>query len=397
MKILQLIPQFILPATDGGKIGIFNIIKEFSKYSNIELIIFTNHLPEEEYINELKEYANIHFIVEDISNSSNNIIKSILHNKSVYLDKFYNQKILNQIDKIIENIEFDIIHADHTSMAQIAEYIAKKKNKKFGLRLHNIEYMIWERYAKDLPIFDPKKIIIKYQSGLLKKEEARLISESAISFPITNKDKSIANELSPNSKMIVASAGVDAAKLKRSKVERNPYQLVIATTYNWVHNVNGLIWFIENVLSKVKEKIPNISLKLFGKNLPDSLKKYGHLGVEAIGFVDDIGIELSKASIYISPLFVGSGIRIKVLEALAYELPVISTSISAEGIEIHEENGLFISDDVETQASKIIALINNPQLINTIGERARNAVLEKYTWESNVKLMIDEYQKIIND
>lgn len=395
MKILQIIPQFILPATDGGKIGIINIIKEFSKNAELELIIFSNYHPEEKYIQELKKYANIHFVIEDISNSSKNILKSVINNKSVYLDKFFNNRILVKVDEIISKIDFDVIHADHTSMAQIAEYIAIKRNKKWGLRLHNVEYMIWDRFSEDLPLFDPKKLLVKYQAQLLKKEEARLISKSYVSFPITNQDNKIAKQLAPNSNLLVASAGVDTKNLKRKDVKRNPYQLVIATTYNWIHNINGLIWFIENVLTKVKAEIPEITFKLFGKNLPDSFKLYKHLGVEPIGFVDYLQTELSQSAIYISPLFVGSGIRIKVLEAMAYELPIISTTISAEGIEANEEDGLFISDDAETQANNIINLIKKPDLINELGKKARKIIVEKYTWQKNVKIMIDEYKRLL--
>lgn len=397
MKILQIIPQFILPATDGGKIGILNIIKEFSSAAQVELIIFSNYKPEEKYVNELKKYANVHFIIEDISNSSKNIIKSIFHNKSVYLDKFYNKNILIKIDEIISNIDFDIIHADHTSMAQIAEYISLKTKKKWGLRLHNIEYMIWERFGQDLPILDPKKMLIIYQSQLLKKEEARLISKASATFPITNQDKKIANQLAPNSNLLTASAGVDTVNLKRKVIDRNSYQLVIATTYNWIHNVNGLIWFIEEVLPKVKIKIPEITFKLFGKNMPDSLKVYKNLGVEPIGFVEDLGTELSQSAIYISPLFVGSGIRIKVLEAMSYELPVVSTSISAEGIEANMEDGLFISDNSDTQANYIINLLQKPLLINELGAKARKLIIEKYTWQKNVKIMIDEYKRLLEN
>lgn len=394
---MQIIPQFILPATDGGKIGILNIIKEFSSAAQVELIIFSNYKPKEKYVNELKKYANVHFIIEDISNSSKNIIKSIFHNKSVYLDKFYNKNILKKIDEIISNIDFDIIHADHTSMAQIAEYISLKTKKKWGLRLHNIEYMIWERFGQDLPILDPKKMIIIYQSQLLKKEEARLISKASATFPITNQDKKIANQLAPSSNLLTASAGVDTVNLKRKVIDRNSYQLVIATTYNWIHNVNGLIWFIEEVLPKVKIKIPEITFKLFGKNMPDSLKVYKNLGVEPIGFVEDLGTELSQSAIYISPLFVGSGIRIKVLEAMSYELPVVSTSISAEGIEANVEDGLFISDNSDTQANYIINLLQKPLLINELGAKARKLIIEKYTWQKNVKIMIDEYKRLLEN
>jgi glycosyltransferase involved in cell wall biosynthesis len=392
MKILQLIPQFILPATDGGKIGILNIIKEFSKYAKVELIVFCNENPEDIYLQELKQYGNVNLIVKDVSNSLYNILNSILINRPVYLSKFYDNFVLSIIDNLLESLEFDVIHADHTSMAQIAEYISIKTNKPWGFRLHNIENMIWKRFAKDLPFYDLKKYLINYQSKLLYKDEAKLISKANVAFPITNEDRRIANIMSPDSNLVVASAGVDYLSIFRKQVERNRNTLAIATNYHWIHNVNGIIWFIEEVLTKLKELNEDVKFKLYGKNIPKVFDNYRHLGVEPIGFVEDLSEELSKAQIYIAPLFVGSGIRIKILEAMAYELPVVATKVSAEGINASQEDGLFVSDSAEVQVRLISNLLNED--INQIGTNARKYIIENYSWEKNVGVMINEYQKL---
>lgn len=392
MKILQLIPQFILPATDGGKIGILNIIKEFSKNVEVELVVFCNEQPKDNYLLELKQYGNVNLIVKDVSNSISNILISILKNKPVYLSKFYDNSVLSNLDKLLDNLEFDVIHADHTSMAQIAEHISIKTNKPWGFRLHNIENMIWKRYAKDLPFYDLKKYLINYQSKLLYKDEAKLISIANVAFPITNEDKRIANIMSPDSNLVVASAGVDYSNIFRKKVVRDKNTLAIATNYHWIHNVNGIIWFIENVLIELKEQNKDIKFKLYGKNIPKVFDNYQHLGVEPIGFVEDLSEELSKAQIYIAPLFVGSGIRIKILEAMAYEIPVVATKVSAEGIDANQSDGLFVSDLEEEQIKIINELLNKD--ITQIGERARHYVIENYSWKKNVGIMINEYQKL---
>lgn len=392
MKILQLIPQFILPATDGGKIGILNIIKEFSKNAELELIVFCNEIPDKKHLEELENYAKVNLIIKDVSNSLNNILISIIKNKPVYISKFYNEYVLNEIDNIIDNTNFNIIHADHTSMAQIANYISKKTDKPWGFRLHNIESMIWQRYGFDLPLYDLRKYIIKYQSKLLYKIEADLIAKASVGFPITNEDKRIALKMNSNSNLKVASAGVDYKNIFRKEIERDKNILAIATNYNWIHNVNGLVWFIENVFSKLKIVNKNLKFKLYGKNIPDILKEYKKLDVECIGFVDDLSQELSVASIYIAPLFVGSGIRIKILEAMAYQLPVVATSVSAEGIEAKELDGLFISDSADEQVEIISMLLTTN--INDLGKKAREYVIKNYSWDKNVGIMLQEYKKL---
>lgn len=394
MKILQLIPQFILPATDGGKIGILNISKEFSKENKLIFIFFSNFLPDNEYIYEIKKYGTPYFIVKDIKNSNSNILLSILKNKPVYLSKFKNKTVLRQIDEIISKIEFDVIHADHTSMAQIAEYISHKTKKPWGLRLHNLEHIIWKRYSDDLKNFF-KKYIVKFQAKLLEKEEFRLISNSFVSFPITKSDFEVIKNKNIKSNYVISSAGVDLETNKPVKIYKNPTQLCIATTYNWIHNVNGLIWFIENVLPLVKEKIPDVSFNLYGKNIPNLFHNFKSLSVNPIGFVNDISLELSKSSIYIAPLFVGSGIRIKILEAMAHCLPVVATKVSAEGIIYAKDSGLIVTDSNKEQANIIVTLLKNRNELERLGKNAREFIEENYSWKKNVKIMLDEYNKLL--
>ena len=164
MKILQIIPQFVLPASDGGKIGIYNISKEFAKENEVTFIIFSNYMPEKSYVNEMSAIGKTFFIIKDISNSKKNILISIFKNEPVYLSKFYDKSVLTQLDKIVNEIEFDVIHADHTSMAQIAYYISKKTEKPWGLRLHNLEHIIWSRYSDNLSKLSVKKIYFKISS-----------------------------------------------------------------------------------------------------------------------------------------------------------------------------------------------------------------------------------------
>lgn len=395
MKILQLIPQFILPAIDGGKIGILNITKEFSKENDLILILFSNFKPEEKYIKELEKYGEVHLIIIDISNSNMNILKSIIRNRPVYLNKFYNQFILKQIDNFLINKDYDIIHSDHTSMAQIGYYLHKKYFKPFSIRLHNLEHIIWQRYSEDLKLYDFKKYLVKYQSQLLKKEELNLINKASISFPITENDNKLVKKYLPNSKTIVSSAGVDLELNKSIDIEKDKFTLCIATTYNWIHNVNGLIWFVEKVLPLIRNEIPDVKLKLYGKNIPSLFNDLKKDGVEPVGFVDDISTELSKANIYIAPLFVGSGIRIKILEAMAHSLPVVATNISAEGIIITKDNGLFVSDNAFEQANYIIKLLNNSSEAIDIGLKARKFIEENYSWSKNVEVILNEYHRLV--
>ena len=137
-------------------------------------------------------------------------------------------------------------------------------------------------------------------------------------------------------------------------------------------------------------------MNLIGKDAPASLGIYSELGVNLVGYVDKVQPYLDQASLYISPLFVGGGIRIKILEAMAMKLPVIATSIAAEGIDAGENEGLFRCDNPEDYSNIITMLLCDNYKRQRLGKNARNSIQIKYSWEQNVKTIYDSYREIIN-
>jgi len=395
MKILQLSQQFPFPEIDGGKIGIANIYKEFSKKgAEVTLLYYNDSITDNKIIEEAKNYGNLIEIKHSIKNTKFRILKSIFDNKPIYLRKHFNHFLFRNVLNRIKNDKFDIIHADHTAMAELAIELKKILNIPIGLRLHNIEWKIWYRYAEELKSGLKYKYILR-QASLLKKFEEKLIKQFDVLFPITNIDLEYLKDLEPNLNLVMASAGVDVEKIKPINIEKNPFELIIATTYRWIHNTNGLIWFIEKVLPDLKKEIPEVKLTLIGKDIPDSLRKFQSQNVDAIGFVDSIIPYLSRASIYISPLFVGAGIRIKILEAMAMELPVVSTSIGAEGIFANEKDGLLIANNEYEFREQILKLIRNQNLRTQYGKNARNFIINNFTWDISVSKIYEEYKKLL--
>ncbi|MDC1067777.1 glycosyltransferase [Candidatus Kapabacteria bacterium] len=394
MKILQLIPQFCYPADEGGKIGIANIYEEFSTSEEVTLFSLSNKKINSEHYELASQFGNVFIQYANTRNSFRNIFKSLFTKEPLYLFKHYSKDVIKQVEKIVETNSFDIIHADHTAMAPLAYYIKRKYGIPIGLRLHNIEYKIWERYSEELKYGSLKRKYIDSQASKLENKESILISKMDVNFVITDVDKKRAIKLSPKANIVVASAGVSPNKWFAGKLsQRQPKQIIIASTWNWIHNSNGLRWWVEKVLPLVKSKINDVELIVIGKDSPNFLKN--NINIEPVGYVEEVLPYFHNSNIYIAPLFVGSGIRIKILEAMAAGLPVVSTSVSAEGIIASPEQGLFVSDDADAQAAIIVSLIKNKQHAYDLGQKAREFILEHHTWETNVNIIKQEYQKLI--
>ncbi len=398
IKILQLSPQFPFPQDDGGKIGIANIFTEFvNQGAQVTFFSFDDGHAKSEDIRTAEKYGKVILFNYSTRNSPLRIFQSLFRKQPLFLFKHFNKKIINFLLKEIENTEFDIIHADHSSMMPLAIYLKNLLNIPVGLRLHNIEWMIWYRYAETLSKFHPKRLYLQRQAKLLKTAEKKYYSLADVCFAITEPDKARSLELSSKANVRVASAGVNINEWHPDKsIVRNPHELVLATTYNWIHNVDAVRWFLDSVFPIILKNFPDAKLKLIGKNPPDWLKDSKNKNLDVLGYVPQVQPYLSRASVYIAPLFVGGGIRIKILEAMAMELPVVATSISAEGIDAGYENGLIIADDEKAFAESIISLLEDHSLTERLGKMSREYVSKKYSWQKNVKIMMDSYHELLN-
>lgn len=398
MKILQLTPQFPFPPDDGGRIGIANIYYQFLEQGNeVEMVSMSRFPINQDEIEKYKKEGNISIIEMDTKNTKYRVISYFLKNKSLYIEKQYSPTLCEKIESLVNMSTIDVIHADHSNMARVALELSKKHKTPVGLRLHNIEYLIWKRFYEGLSTFSPKRLFIGQQYWLLKKLETRFITNSDVSFAITKDDQRRALEIAPKANVVIASAGVDIELWKPdSSIDKEPFSLIIATTFNWFHNVNAVQWFLDNVQPILNSKYPDVSLRIIGKNPPDRFDDYKAIGVDKWGYVDDVKPYFNKSQVYIAPLFVGGGIRIKILEAMSMGLPVVATDISAEGIEATEEQGLIRANTIEEYVNQIERLFDNDKLRVQLGDNARRFIEEKHTWKSNVKIMIDEYSRLVS-
>ena len=397
IRILQLSPRFPFPMDDGGKIGIANITIELAKQgAEIDFFTFDNYSPAD-VIDMVKPYAVPVIYPHSTENTPLRIIISFLLNYSLYLKKHNNFRIRKFLRDYLQNKKFDIIQAEHTCMAPLALYLKEIYQIPVGLKLHNIEWTIWHRYADVLPKLSPRRVYIQQQANLLKARETELISKADICFTVTDDDRLRALEMVPDANVVASYAGVNLDEWQPDdSIIRNPFELVIATTFHWVHNRDAVKWFIEKVLPLVKNKIPEIKFTIIGKEAPEWLNNYKELGISVEGYVPKVQPYFNRANVFISPLFVGGGVRIKILEALSMELPVVASPIAAEGINARCEEGLFVCRDAGSFAASIINLCNNFESSRKLGRAGRKYILENNTWEKSAGIFIKNYKKILN-
>ena len=394
MTILQIMPQFPFPPVDGGKVALANVALHFAKQGHrVHLVCFRSTLQNEYDEQLLKKGIEVHPIVYTPSNTALRILGSLFNSRSLYMQKHDTEELNNLVDRILSTEEIDVIHADHTCMASVAFKAAQRHDLPWGFRSNNMEWLIWQRYAETISKWNPKRWYLLDQARKVKSEEYDLLRKASAAFTITKTD---AEQLATEGiQCVVAQAGVDPEAWILPRPVSNDLRVTMASNYNWIHNVDALRWFLDSVWVHVHGKIPQSTFHVYGVNTPGWLSGYAGNGVVNEGFVEDLAHEYSKASLSVAPLFVGSGFRLKIIEALAAGLPVVATTLSAEGIGIDGENGLIRVDDSDAMIDEICKLLKNADRRRSIGAAGQHVVTTEFTWAMSVSIMLDTYQKLL--
>jgi glycosyltransferase involved in cell wall biosynthesis len=174
---------------------------------------------------------------------------------------------------------------------------------------------------------------------------------------------------------------VDAAYFHPNGTAEKPARLVFTGSMDWYPNEDAIIHFMEAILPRLRRRIPGLTIAVVGRNPSERLKALGAAkGVQITGTVDDVRPYVAEAAVYVVPLRIGGGTRLKIFEALAMGKAVVSTSVGAEGLPMTPGQHFLQADSPEDFAKAVLALLEDVPRRRAIGEAGRRLVEARYSW-----------------
>lgn len=288
---------------------------------------------------------------------------------------------------------FDVIHADQLWMASyalVAAAGAADARPRLVLDQHNAMYRIPQRLAESSDN-SLRRAILRREAKVMRRYEVDTCRRFDEVVWVTTEDRAAVgldeptDSLQPSPQQYVIPICVDPDAQPVIRRVPSPFRVTFLGGLHWPPNAAGILWFAREVWPRVAAECPHAVLTVIGKNPPSELagdRRPAAGGVEVTGYVADPMLYLAETAVFIVPLHAGGGMRVKILDAWAWGLPVVSTTIGAEGIACRDGGNLLIADEAAALAAAVVRVCREMETGRALGNAGRSAVEAGYDWHS---------------
>ncbi|HEX6715492.1 MAG TPA: glycosyltransferase [Pyrinomonadaceae bacterium] len=386
MHIVWLKTELLHPVDKGGKIRSYNMLKELKRSCQITYLTLDDGTADanarelaSEYCHELvciphrlREKFTTGFYVELVLNLTSQLPYAI--------KKYESPAMRNEIARRVADGGFDVL---------VCDFLAPAVNVPSGLGCpsvlfqHNVEAMIWKRHY-EVQANAAKKRYLFRQWQKMRAFEAKMSPQFDCIVAVSREDRELMQQEYDVKAIYDVPTGVDTTFF-RSNGSRQPRRanLVFTGSMDWLPNEDAIRYFTEQIMPRVRQAVPEVTLTVVGRNPFPGLLELSKRDPSVIvtGRVEDVRPFMEEAAVYVVPLRIGGGTRLKIYEAMAMEKPIVSTSIGAEGLPVEDGREIVLADTPESFADAVVKLIRDENLAAEIGQRAAAKVRGRFGWD----------------
>lgn len=398
MRILQLCNKMPWPAKDGYAIAVLNLSNAFAdagEQVSILAMNTTKHFVDPKKIPaDLQRKLNLSFVPVDNSVRASGALSSLLWNRSYHLQRFISADFSNALEKLLKQNKYDIIQLEGLYLCPYIELIRKHSKAKIVLRAHNVEHVLWERNASREKSF-LKRAYMTILARQLKEYEISVLNAFDALVPVSEPDAKVFAELGCTAPVHVCPVSFDNNMLNEKKETAEKDSLFFIGSLDWQPNIEGLEWFSEKVWDRIHAKHPALKFYIAGRNGGERIAKLKSENVTLMGEVEDAHALMRSKEVMLVPLFSGSGMRVKIIEAMALGKIIVSTSIGAEGIVCTNGENILIADTESEWMAQISWIMENPASALNLGKKAAQFAQTYYGAATTAQALLSFYKNEI--
>lgn len=388
MRVLHICSKTPFPPIDGGTIASYQLanamLKMGWKVKNIS-VVTPKHPKQEMPIDPVYQHTAPRFEYIDTTPKSQGVFNGYLKKNNYLVSRFFSARLAKCISAALEEETFDSVLFDGLFTTVYFETVKQHFEGRTIIRTHNVEFHLWEdRYLNEESAL--KRFFLRSMIKELKDYELDILPKFDIIATISQNDKAFFNAHFGLNRTQYLPFGIEPYAAEE-QIEKDTNVIRFLGALDWEPNIEGLNWFLSEVWPSIHERNPNVSFEIGGRNAPEGYLVNPPKGVKMVGLVDDANQFISSAELAVVPLLSGSGIRIKIIEALFNGQIVVTTSKGAQGINYRNEKELFVTDNAKNMTRYILDIIGNKELQNRVGEEARKLANKSFHLNNTIQVL----------
>jgi len=407
VKILSVLPYPFYPPTNGGSLRCFYLLREMSRSHEVSVITVQPHtdFTEGEYplfpanVRIISTHGDIGYrsVLNKLAGKAADAInyrflrRSLMGNTNSYFIQTYPALL-----KALKKLKPDLVFYENLESVRFFSDIVLRQMP-YAVQVydaHNIDSDLWKQLAAS----QRKRIFENYAENALQ-TETNLHKKVDSFLACSEADREKLIELNQGRLIgftIPNGVDTDAKPFDENPIKHSQTEILFCGSLDYYPNEEGLIWFYDQVFPLIKKAIPEVILTLVGSSAKNERneKLWHDPSVHITGRVVSLQPFYYQAGVCIAPLLSGSGTRLKILEAMSFGNPIVSTSVGASGIDVINDNHILLADDANAFAKQVLSLMQTKPSFDKIRQNARQLVRSVYDWKV-IGYKLDEYLKNI--
>jgi polysaccharide biosynthesis protein PslH len=384
LRILFFSPQQLWPVNSGSRLRNVHLATGLAQRAEVTVL---QVLQPDQRNEATAADADVfeHFVnaQKEKSYSIQTVLKGVIGPLPVTVHNYYSSDIRNCLQKALHERTYDVVQMETSNLFSYIDVIRKAPGSPaLLLDWHNIDSELMERYASESSSL-PKKLIARRTATLLAKLEKRLTFQCDAHTVVSalDRDKLLAHNR--RAAVTVIPNGVDSKKFSSEFKAGQKRDLLFVGSMDYHANSDAVLWFVNNIWGAIEKAFPDLNFTIVGRSPAKEIRDLATDRIRVTGTVEDVRPFYEQALAVIVPLRVGGGTRLKILEAMAMGVPVISTTIGAEGIEAQNGEEILLADSVEEMISALrVVMSNGGARREAVAQAGRRLVAAKYDWDS---------------
>jgi sugar transferase (PEP-CTERM/EpsH1 system associated) len=383
MRILWVKVDGLWPLNTGGKLRSFHIIAELSRRHRVT--VAAAHGPDDDPDGLRTALAGCERVISlpyaapkrGSTRFARALVRSWLSPLPVHIRKWRSVALRSEIARLLAAEPFDLCVADFLITTPNVPLDGPVPTILFA---HNVEHMIWQR-LRQVESTLWRRALLELEWRKMRRYEAETCTRCRLTIAVSDADRSVLAACAPRAKVGAIPTGVDTTYFAPNGAGQRPGSLVFTGAMDWFPNEDGIVHFVEAVFPRIRDAVPDASLTVVGRNPGPRVRRLAAApGVRITGTVNDVRPYVDGAAVYVVPLRVGGGTRLKIFEALAMGKAVVSTTLGVEGLPLTPGTHFVQADDPAQFADSVVALLRDPARRRALGGAGRSLVEQRYSW-----------------